>query len=49
MRASGEAQCPLPKFVEQPNSTDYSIEDVFFNICGLVEGSWWQFAQVSLN
>lgn len=48
MRASGEAQCPLPKYVQEPNNTMNSMEDVFYNICGIVEGSWWEFAQVSL-
>lgn len=47
MRASGEAQCPRPKFVMQPNNTDSSIEDVFYNICGIVEGGWIDFGKVS--
>lgn len=38
MRNSGEAQCPSPKFVEDPTDYSYSIQDVFKNICGLVEG-----------
>ncbi|XP_037036873.1 uncharacterized protein LOC119074692 isoform X2 [Bradysia coprophila] len=44
MKASGEAQCPIPKYVLEPNNTQ-SINDVFFNICGLVDGSWWEFAK----
>lgn len=49
MRASGEAQCPLPKYVLEPNNTAHSIEDVFFNICGLVNGTWSDFFSVSLD
>lgn len=45
MKASGEAQCPMPKYVQDANNTE-SINDVFFNICGLVDGSWWEFAKV---
>jgi len=39
MRQSGEARCPSPKHVEDPTNTAYTIQDVFFNICGLVDGS----------
>lgn len=38
MRQSGEAQCPNPKQVQDPTNTYYSIQEVFFNICGLVDG-----------
>ena len=49
MRNSGEAQCPSPKYVEDPTDTNYSIQDVFFNICGLVEGSTAQKVSVSIG
>jgi hypothetical protein len=38
MRNSGEAQCPSPKYVEDPTDYSYSLQDVFLNICGFVEG-----------
>jgi len=38
MRQSGEAQCPSPKYVDDPTNTNHSIQDVFYNICGLVDG-----------
>lgn len=41
MRISGEAQCPIDKHVEDPTDTNYSIEEVFFNICGLIDGSFF--------
>lgn len=48
MRNSGEAQCPSPKYVQDPTDTNYSIQDVFFNICGLVEGSTADLLSVSI-
>lgn len=47
MRNSGEAQCPSPKRVQDPTDHKYSIQEVFFNICGLVEGSTTEVAYVS--
>ncbi|XP_037026030.1 uncharacterized protein LOC119067256 [Bradysia coprophila] len=38
LRGSGEAQCPTPKEVKNPTDRNYSIQEVFFNICGLVQG-----------
>lgn len=49
MRASGEAQCPIPKAVQNANDTTYSIQQVYRNICGLVDGNWWEFAKVTLQ
>lgn len=49
MRQSGEARCPSPKYVEDPTNYDYSIQDVFFNICGLIDGSWYNQISVSLR
>lgn len=49
MRNSGEAQCPNPKYVKDPTNTDYSIQDVFFNICGLVDGGWYNQISVCLS
>lgn len=49
MRQSGEAQCPNPKVVQDPTNTDYSIQDVFFNICGLVDGTFFDQIRVSLR
>lgn len=49
MRISGEAQCPIDKHVEDPTDTNYSIEDVFFNICGLIDGSFFNQLRVSLK
>lgn len=47
MRKSGEAQCPYPKHVQDPTDTNYSIQDVFFNICGLIDGSFFHQIRVS--
>lgn len=49
MRQSGEAQCPNPKYVNDPTNTNYSIQDVFFNICGLIDGSFFNQISVSLS
>lgn len=49
LRASAEAQCPRPKYVQQPNNTANSIEDVFLNICGVLEGGLINFGIVSLS
>lgn len=49
MRSSGEAQCPDPKYVDDPTDTDYSMQDVFLNICGFMEGSWYNQIKVSLR
>lgn len=49
MRQSGEAKCPSPKYVNDPTNTNYSIQDVFFNICGLIDGSLMDQISVSLT
>lgn len=46
---SAEARCPIPKQVEDPMDTSYSIQDVFFNVCGLVEGNIWNMVKVGQN
>lgn len=48
MRESGEAQCPIPKYVQDPTNTDNTIQDVFFNICGLIDGGFFNQVRVSL-
>lgn len=48
MRSSANALCPNPKYVQDPTDTRYSIADVFVNVCGLVEGSAEQIAEVIL-
>lgn len=37
MRNSAEARCAVKKYVEDPTDTCFSIQEVFFNVCGLVE------------
>lgn len=46
MRSSAEARCPFPKNVYDTTNTQYSMVDVFFNICSLIEGSQWNMEQV---
>lgn len=48
MRSSGQAHCPLPKYVQDPTNTTYSIEDVFLNVCGFVEGNLLEQLEVNL-
>lgn len=47
MRQSAEARCANPKHVENPIDTRNSIEEVFFNVCGLVEGNSTQRNEVN--
>lgn len=35
--------------MEHPTDTRFSIQEVFFNICGSVEGNFWDVSRVSLN
>lgn len=49
MRSSAEALCPIPKQVRDPSDTRYSIEEVFFNICGFTEGNRLQKMEVGLG
>lgn len=49
MRSSGQAQCPQQKVVADPTDTNYSIQQVFFNICVAVEGTQADQDQVSLS
>ncbi len=37
MRESAEARCAVKKHVQDPTNRCFSIQEVFFNICGLVE------------
>ncbi|XP_037052522.1 uncharacterized protein LOC119086053 [Bradysia coprophila] len=39
LRVSSEARCPKNRHVEDPMDTSFSIQEVFFNICDLIEGS----------
>ncbi|XP_037049151.1 uncharacterized protein LOC119083535 [Bradysia coprophila] len=45
MRSSGEALCPVTKRVQDPTDTNYSIAEVYFNICGFVDGTNEQILQ----
>ncbi|XP_037049159.1 uncharacterized protein LOC119083545 [Bradysia coprophila] len=38
MRTSSEALCPSPKHVQNTTDERFSIEEVFFNVCGIVAG-----------
>ncbi|KAG4065881.1 hypothetical protein HA402_012559 [Bradysia odoriphaga] len=49
LRQSGEAQCPAPKVVENPTDRNYSIQEVFFNVCGFVQGNVLDITAVSWN
>lgn len=46
MRSSAEALCPLTKYVQDPTDTQYSIAEVYFNICGFVDATEEQRYQV---
>lgn len=48
MRASGEAQCPEPKEVQNSNDTSHSIRRVFRNFCGVLFGNQTQQIAVKL-
>jgi len=39
LRESSEARCPSPKYVQDPTNLNYTIQDVFLNACGLVDGN----------
>ncbi|KAG4065232.1 hypothetical protein HA402_012674 [Bradysia odoriphaga] len=39
LRVSSEARCPKNRPVKNPMDTSISMQDVFFNICDLVEGA----------
>lgn len=47
MRWSSEARCPIPKRVENTMGTRYTIQEVFYNVCGLTEGNSTQRIEVN--
>lgn len=47
LRSSREAHCPIPKVVDNPIDTNFTIQEVFFNVCGFVEGYFWDQMAVS--
>lgn len=47
MRSSGEGRCFYPDYGVDATDFKYSLQKIFFNICGLVEAPWYSLPRVS--